>query len=157
MGKKLLSITIDEELFEQLKNRAKKGELSKFTEEVIQRGLNASNDLTLVQHLKRALALAKNLETLIPVKEEIEQDEYKTVKDFLYKRYIELRNEFDDTTPLSQQDVSILFDNNIEKIMKTDTVNSFDNYMTVRDSVYNRFINIIWLRVSGLGGDYIKF
>jgi len=40
MSKKLLSITIDEELIEQLKNNSSKGKLSEYTEEVLRAGLS---------------------------------------------------------------------------------------------------------------------
>ena len=39
MSKKLLSVTIDEELIEQLKNNSVKGKLSEYTEEIIKIGL----------------------------------------------------------------------------------------------------------------------
>ena len=72
-----------------------------------------------------------------------EEDEYKPIKDFLYKRYMELRDEFDDTVPLSQQDVIEVFDNHIDNIMRDNTVKDFNKYTSVQDSIYSRFINTL--------------
>lgn len=59
MGKKLLSVTIDEELIEQLKNNSVKGKLSEYTEEIIKIGLgnNTSTKDTFAQllHLVKKL------------------------------------------------------------------------------------------------------
>lgn len=53
MSKKLLSVTIDEELIEQLKNNSSKGKLSEYTEEVLRAGLgNTSAKDDFVELLK---------------------------------------------------------------------------------------------------------
>ena len=156
--KKLLNATISEELIEQLKNNSTRGKFSEYTEEVIRAGLKAINEQPstvdeCIEKLIRAYKKEKQNKALIveqkeeqiqePIQEEpiIEQDEYKPIKDFLYKRYIELRDEFDDTVPLSQQDVIDVFDNNIDNIMRDNTVKYFNKYTSVQDSIYSRFIN----------------
>ena len=156
--KKLLNATISEELIEQLKNNSTRGKFSEYTEEVIRAGLKAINEQPstvdeCIEKLIRAYKKEKQNKALIveqkeeqiqePIQEEpiIEQDEYKPIKDFLYKRYIELRDEFDDTVPLSQQDVIDVFDNNIDNIMRDNTVKDFNKYTSVQDSIYSRFIN----------------
>ena len=142
--KKLLNATISEELIEQLRNNSTRGKFSEYTEEVIRAGLKAINEQPstvdeCIEKLIRAYKKEKQNKALIveqkeeqiqePIQEEpiIEQDEYKPIKDFLYKRYIELRDEFDDTVPLSQQDVIDVFDNNIDNIMRDNTVKDFRN------------------------------
>ena len=156
--KKLLNATISEELIEQLKSNSTRGKFSEYTEEVIRAGLKAINEQPstvdeCIEKLIRAYKKEKqNKEPIIEQKEEqiqepiqeepiVEQDEYKPIKDFLYKRYIELRDEFDDTVPLSQQDVIDVFDNNIDNIMRNNTVKDFNKYTSVQDSIYSRFIN----------------
>lgn len=58
MSKKLLSVTIDEELIEQLKNNSSKGKLSEYTEEVLRAGLgNTSAKDDFVELLKIAKRL----------------------------------------------------------------------------------------------------
>ena len=110
--KKLLNATISEELIEQLKNNSTRGKFSEYTEEVIRVGLKAINEQPstvdeCIEKLIRAYKKEKQNKAPIieqkeeqiqePIQEEpiIEQDEYKPIKDFLYKRYIELRDEFD--------------------------------------------------------------
>ena len=151
--KKLLNATISEELIEQLKNNSTRGKFSEYTEEVIRVGLKAINEQPstvdeCIEKLIRAYKKEKqNKEPIIEQKEEqiqepiVEQDEYKPIKDFLYKRYMELRDEFDDTVPLSQQDVIEVFENNIDNIMRDNTVKDFNKYTSVQDSIYSRFIN----------------
>ena len=151
--KKLLNATISEELIEQLRNNSTRGKFSEYTEEVIRAGLKAINEQPstvdeCIEKLIRAYKKEKqNKEPIIEQKEEqiqepiVEQDEYKPIKDFLYKRYIELRDEFDDTVPLSQQDVIEVFENNIDSIMRDNTVKDFNKYTSVQDSIYSRFIN----------------
>ena len=64
MSKKLLSVTIDEELIEQLKNDSSKGKLSEYTEEVLRAGLgntSAKDDFVeLVKIVKRLNEYRKN-------------------------------------------------------------------------------------------------
>ena len=65
MSKKLLSVTIDEELIEQLKNNSVKGKLSEYTEEIIRAGLNnntsAKDDFVeLLKIVKRLNEYRKN-------------------------------------------------------------------------------------------------
>ena len=156
--KKLLNATISEELIEQLKNNSTRGKFSEYTEEVIRAGLKAINEQPstvdeCIEMLIRAykngtqnkapIIEQKEEQIQEPIQEEpiIEQDEYKPIKDFLYKRYIELRDEFDDTVPLSQQDVIDVFDNNIDNIMRDNTVKDFNKYTSLQDSIYSRFIN----------------
>ena len=130
--KKLLNATISEELIEQLRNNSTRGKFSEYTEEVIRAGLKAINEQPstvdeCIEKLIRAYKKEKqNKAHVIEQKEEqiqepiIEQDEYKPIKDFLYKRYMELRDEFDDTVPLSQQDVIEVFDNKKKEIWDID-------------------------------------
>ena len=156
--KKLLNATISEELIEQLRNNSTRGKFSEYTEEVIRAGLKAINEQPstvdeCIEKLIRAYKKEKQNKAPIieqkeeqiqePIQEEpiIEQDEYKPIKDFLYKRYMELRDEFDDTVPLSQQDVIDVFENNIDNIMRDSTVKDFNKYTSVQDSIYSRFIN----------------
>ena len=58
MSKKLLSITIDEELIEQLKNNSSKGKLSEYTEEVLRAGLG---DTSAKDDFVELLKIAKRL------------------------------------------------------------------------------------------------
>ena len=44
MAKKLLNVTISEELIEVLKTNSEKGKLSEYTEEMIRAGLNLTNN-----------------------------------------------------------------------------------------------------------------
>ena len=64
MSKKLLSVTIDEELIEQLKNNSSKGKLSEYTEEVLRAGLgntSAKDDIVeLLKIVKRMNEYRKN-------------------------------------------------------------------------------------------------
>lgn len=64
MSKKLLSVTIDEELIEQLKNNSSKGKLSEYTEEVLRAGLgntSAKDDFVeLLKIVKRLNECRKN-------------------------------------------------------------------------------------------------
>jgi len=65
MSKKLLSVTIDEELIEQLKNNSVKGKLSEYTEEIIKIGLgnntSAKDDFVeLLKIVKRLNEYRKN-------------------------------------------------------------------------------------------------
>lgn len=64
MSKKLLSVTIDEELIEQLKNNSSKGKLSEYTEEVLRAGLgdtSAKDDFVeLLKIVKRLNEHRKN-------------------------------------------------------------------------------------------------
>ena len=148
------NITLDVELF----TRATQGietNISKRLSDLIEKGLlyeaQQKKEPTLnecIEMLLRAYKKEKqNKAPIIEQKEEqiqepiIEQDEYKPIKDFLYKRYIELRDEFDDTVPLSQQDVIEVFENNMDNIMKDKTVKDFNKYTSVQDSIYSRFIN----------------
>lgn len=64
MSKKLLSVTLDEELIEQLKNNSSKGKLSEYTEEVLRAGLgntSAKDDFVeLLKIIKRLNEHRKN-------------------------------------------------------------------------------------------------
>ena len=153
------NITLDVELYA----RATQGietNISKRLSDLIEKGLlyeaQQKKEPTLNECIEMLLRAYKkgtqNTAPIIEQKEEqiqeptqeepiIEQDEYKPIKDFLYKRYIELRDEFDDTTPLSQQDVIEVFENNIDNIMRDNTVKDFNKYTSVQDSIYSRFIN----------------
>ena len=59
MSKKLLSVTIDEELIEQLKNNSVKGKLSEYTEEIIRAGLN--NNISAKDDFVELLKIVKRL------------------------------------------------------------------------------------------------
>lgn len=148
------NITLDVELFA----RATQGietNISKRLSDLIEKGLlyeaQQKKEPTLNECIEMLLRAYKkgtqNTTLIVEQKEEqiqepiIEQDEYKPIKDFLYKRYIELRDEFDDTVPLSQQDVIEVFENNIDNIMRDSTVKDFNKYTSVQDSIYSRFIN----------------
>ena len=59
MSNKLLSVTIDEELIEQLKNNSVKGKLSEYTEEIIKIGLG--NNTSAKDDFVELLKIAKRL------------------------------------------------------------------------------------------------